>query len=619
MKPKNILLVLVLVLIGCFAYFFLTSSNFLGKISDTSKGEGVKVTLPKFSSEEEFKAYLEEAEELTSAYGGFFGASETQAAQTSIQTGRIEAIRGESKIPERVSSTNVQIKGIDEPDIVKTDGQRIYFSETKTNIIGAFPPEKLSILSRINETGNLFVVSNTLVILGNKIYGYDISNPESPVKKYSIEINGSIVGARLYKNKIYLVIRDYINYQKPCPIYPLSVNGNPVIVKCQDIYRPTEIIPVDVIYTAVIINPETGEIEKSLTFIGSSLSVVYMSKQALYITYTYYEDLFKIIADFLENECQDLLPSYIINKTREMKKYKISVSLKLEELRRELERYSESLSPEERSKLGEEFEARMKRYFEKVKRDIIKTGIIKIDLEKFDVSAVGYVPGKPLNQFSLDEYKGYLRIATTVGIGWNTENDVYVLDKDLKIVGMIQGLGVGERIYSVRFIGDRGYVVTFREIDPFYVIDLSDPTKPEVKGELKIPGYSSYLHPIDEHLILGIGKEGWKVKISLFDVSSASEPKEIDKYILNESWSEVLRNHHAFLLDKKHEIFFIPTTRGGYIFSYSGQKLELEKVIPTHGVRRAIYINDWLYVITRSKILVFDEYTWEKVNELKFD
>ena len=98
----------------------------------------------------------------------------------------------------------------------------------------------------------------------------------------------------------------------------------------------------------------------------------------------------------------------------------------------------------------------------------------------------------------------------------------------------------------------------------------------------------------------------------LFDVSSASEPKEIDKYILNESWSEVLYNHHAFLLDKKHEIFFIPTTKGGYIFSYSGKKLELKKVIPAYGVRRAIYIDDWLYIITRSKILVFDEYTWEK-------
>jgi len=138
---------------------------------------------------------------------------------------------------------------------------------------------------------------------------------------------------------------------------------------------------------------------------------------------------------------------------------------------------------------------------------------------------------KLLNQFSMDEYKDYLRVATTL----NDENDLYVLDEKLNVVGKITGFGKDERIYTVRFIGDKGYIVTFREIDPFFVIDLSDPKNPEIKGELKLLGFFSYLHPISEYVILGIGRGDKYVKISLFNVSDAENPKEISRYFLKES------------------------------------------------------------------------------------
>ena len=192
----------------------------------------------------------------------------------------------------------------------------------------------------------------------------------------------------------------------------------------------------------------------------------------------------------------------------------------------------------------------------------------------------------------------------------------YILDNNLEFQGAVQDLGLGERIYSVRFLQDKGYVVTYREIDPFYVLDLSDPTNPEVKGELKIPGYSSYLHPLAGDRILGIGKENWKVKLSLFDVSSPSDPKEAAKYILDESWSDVLSTHHAFLLDSKHNIFFLPGSKGGYIFSYENDELKLVKAVSQRGVRRAIYINDYLYIISDEEISVLNEKDWERVNEL---
>jgi uncharacterized secreted protein with C-terminal beta-propeller domain len=329
----------------------------------------------------------------------------------------------------------------------------------------------------------------------------------------------------------------------------------------------------------------------------------------------------------LNEKCKDLFPTSVIEKIEKLKGYDISQQSKLTELIIILERYLATLSKDERKRIENELENRMADYLKERKRDLEKTGIVKIDLKDFKILATGEIPGRILNQFSLDEYKNYLRAATTIGerfwlFGFwprgESANDVYVLNKDLKIVGSIKDLGITERIYSARFIEDKGYLVTFREKDPFYVLDLSNPEKPELKGELKIPGYSSYLHPIEKDKILGIGKEGWKVKISLFDVSDPENPKEIDKYILDESWSDILKTHHAFLQDKKHQIFFLPASRGGYIFSYKNEKLELKRVVSDIFAKRAVYINDYLYIVGENKLVVLNELNWEKVNEIEY-
>ncbi len=143
----------------------------------------------------------------------------------------------------------------------------------------------------------------------------------------------------------------------------------------------------------------------------------------------------------------------------------------------------------------------------------------------------------------------------------------------------MENLGLAERIYSARFYGDRGYLVTFRQTDPFYVLDLSVPQEPKLKGELKIPGFSSYLEELEDNLVLGVGRENFKVKVSLFDVSDPSNPIELDKYLLDEGWSEVLDNHRAFLKDERHKIFFLPSHKNGYVFSYADKKLKLEKEV----------------------------------------
>ncbi|MBD2844981.1 beta-propeller domain-containing protein [Paenibacillus sp. IB182496] len=192
----------------------------------------------------------------------------------------------------------------------------------------------------------------------------------------------------------------------------------------------------------------------------------------------------------------------------------------------------------------------------------------------------GRVKGTPLNQFAMDEHQGYFRIATTSGTGWGGEdaaNNLYVLDERLQTIGALEGLAPGERIYSVRFMGGRAYMVTFRNVDPLFAIDLRDPAQPAVLGQLKIPGYSDYLHPYDEHHLIGFGKETVTVpvkgagpddvvayaqglKLALFDVTDVNAPKEKFKTVIGDRGtdSELLRNHKALLFDKARGLLAFP-------------------------------------------------------------
>ena len=247
----------------------------------------------------------------------------------------------------------------------------------------------------------------------------------------------------------------------------------------------------------------------------------------------------------------------------------------------------------------------------------------------------------------MDEYDGNLRVATTTNAYDGTSymsNNVYVLDKGMKEIGDLEKIAPGEKIYSTRFMGDRLYMVTFKQMDPFFVIDVSNPHKPKILGELKIPGYSDYLHPYDSTHIIGVGKQTTEnqwggatakgVKIALFDVSDVSDPKLVDKFEIGEAGtdSEALRDHRAFLFDKNKGILVIPikemayvpvikpgyTTMGyqywdgAYVFSISPTKgidvkgtIEhgsgMEGYYGTNAVRRSLYIGNVLYTISSEQ------------------
>lgn len=218
-----------------------------------------------------------------------------------------------------------------------------------------------------------------------------------------------------------------------------------------------------------------------------------------------------------------------------------------------------------------------------------QTQIYKFDIRNFDVKYLGCgaVDGRALNQFSIDEYNGYLRIATTTGDwGDSLVNQLYVLDGDLNIVGLVENMAKGETIKSVRFTGNTGYVVTFEQTDPLFVIDLTDPKAPKIKGELKIPGFSTYLHPVGDNLVLGVGVDGDEngqnggMKVSLFDVSDPENPVECDKVTVsgnNTDYRRVYVNsaayhtHKAMCWDSANNTMYIPYGKSEDLWaSYDG-------------------------------------------------
>jgi hypothetical protein len=261
------------------------------------------------------------------------------------------------------------------------------------------------------------------------------------------------------------------------------------------------------------------------------------------------------------------------------------------------------------------------------------TKILQIDLDTSELIATGEVPGSIDDRFSVDEYAGFLRISTTTSFGTTARNNVYVLDQvgsHLDVVGKLEGLAPGERIFSTRFQGDYGFVVTFRQVDPLFTIDLSDPTNPKVAGELKIPGFSEYLQVIEQDgksLLLGVGRDvnpvtnrAGALKVSLFDVSNPNAPREIESYIFPDqfSTSDALWDPRAITYVSDQRILAIPT-RNNYL-SYPGEaRLTVFSVDSQQGIDRigeVIHDNDWinrsvsirndLYAVSNNRVSAYD-------------
>jgi uncharacterized secreted protein with C-terminal beta-propeller domain len=251
--------------------------------------------------------------------------------------------------------------------------------------------------------------------------------------------------------------------------------------------------------------------------------------------------------------------------------------------------------------------------------------------------ASGSISGRLLNQFSMSEHKGDLRVAATKD-GSENSSEVNVLREDggvLTSVGSVGGLGKGEQIFAVRFLGDRGYVVTFRQTDPLYVLDLSDAAAPKVTGELKIPGYSAYLHPIGDHRLLGVGQDATDqgrvqgTQLSLFDVSDPANPTRLANATLTGSSSDAEYDHHAFLYWPKTGLTVVPLQAYDSVKPFVGavgftvgatEVKELGRVTHPDGqpVMRSLVVGDRLLSLSGSGLRTSSLDTLQERNWLAF-
>jgi uncharacterized secreted protein with C-terminal beta-propeller domain len=436
------------------------------------------------------------------------------------------------------SSTNIQVQGVDEGDIVKNDGNFAYIvskNKTKVYILDVYPAHEAKVISEVEVNftiQEIYLNNDKLIILGTPIrnynhyyyemdydYGYsyswepqvnlrvfDITSRNFPVLSRTDDIDGNYINSRMIGDHFYIIATQGVGKLEseedlPAPpnkIYHLSNTTD-------NYYTFTNIVSMNV-------HKPREDIESMFVLMGSS-SNIYVSTKNIYIT------CWKSAAANLDYRWGTVNVEYT----------------------------EETL----------------------VARISINNGYIKSE-------SSGSVPGRILNRFSMDEHKGYFRIATTTGhVSKRDEassmNHVFILNMNMKIVGQVVDIAPGERIYSARFMGDRGYIVTFKKVDPFFVIDLSNPYEPEILGELKIPGYSDYLHPYDENHVIGLGKDteeaqsgnfAWYqgVKLALFDVTDVRNPKEKSKMIIGDRGtnSDALYDSHAFLFDKEKELLVIP-------------------------------------------------------------
>jgi len=610
--------------------------------------------LPSVGTYENFKSIVAKSNEDNNYYRGGFGVAQESMMFNTADT----AVSGSTSLKDSVSKseyseTNVQVEGVDEADIIKTDGKYLYhLTNNKLLISEIYPADSMKNISEIKYNDEfspieLYVENNMVIVIGRqykrteKYYGeyytkiliYNSEDKANLKVEKEVEVSGSYNSSRRIDNSLYLIAEKYIRtydlddeLYNPLPIYRDSASlEDEKIVNYEDIkYFPDFKCSEYMITVGVDLDNLEKEAQIS-TYLGNSESI-YASHDNMYVTFTSYK---KDNAVPLEKEItlRKIMDTSPYNKTTSIYRF-------------------------------------------------------KLENGEMNCKATGEVKGSILNQFSMDENNGYFRIATTIGevtgIGENvSKNNIYVLDMQLETVGMIEDIAPGEKIYSVRYMGDRAYMVTFRKVDPLFVIDLSKPELPQILGKLKIPGYSDYLHPYDENHIIGFGKDaavvsneegswGWAdenntaayyqgMKIALFDVTDPTNPIEMWKEEIGDrgTESELLNNHKALLFSKDKNLLAFPisvatvnsknhiaweygdtTFVGAYVYELTLDKGFVLKAKLTDlteddwkkagyyyygdkNIDRLIYIDDVLYTVSDLQYSAYSLKDFSKIGSLK--
>ncbi len=688
MSHKKIILIVLTSLI----FIAILASGCMSTIPTTLPGSDLK----KFNSTAEIEQYIKNSMATDQQNG--YSRTYPVTAMPSIagSSGRVsqESSKDNMAVPSAApvaigpgdySQTNVQVVGVDEPDIVKNDARYIYtISGSTLAIVDAYPAETASIISKteiFDTPKDLFVNGDRLVLftvgwgtpedtgvnpVQNVVEGiskimpmppirinsptthavvYDISDRKNPkvMKDYTIE--GDYINARMIGSLVYMVTCEQVYpYYNDHVVIPVLREGTKTVIQ-PDVWYFDNRESQYTFTTITALDASSGNEKDAQTYLLGTGNILYVSPDAIYVSYqTYHPAVYPMRGG------TDVVPPQPAVMSGSMGSGGSAG-------------VSAAAVPADFNTMNEEQRQSIVNGLRNAEQDVIRkqevdqtlTVVHKISINdgKIMYVAKGEVPGTLDNQFSIDEYNNNLRMATTSSVytqsGQYTYNNVYVLNGQMDMIGALTHIAEQETIYSTRFIGDRLYMVTFKRIDPFFVIDLSKPETPKILGKLKIPGYSDYLHPYDATHIIGIGKEtttnDWGgvstsgVKIALFDVSDVANPEQLDKVQIGDTGSDsaALTDHHAFLFDKNRNLLVIPVRAvsinqvkkgdyynnmqqvwyGAYVFGLTPETGFMLKGTVQHGtgdngyyyygsstsdVKRSLYIGNVLYTMSSKQI-----------------
>lgn len=495
------------------------------------------------------------------------------------------------------SETNTQVAGVDESDIIKTDGEFIYrITGRKLVIVRAEDMKTVSEIGDLVKDDNawdlqMYVSRNRLALLytydeetekdgetdwyrwenRTRIRLFDISDRSSPKETGFLSQSGSLLTSRLIGDKLYIITNDYrysqISEDAPQTFIPTFDNGAE-----RSCLAPSDICILpdchSVSYTvvgAIDITGEAGYKSAKASFGGSG--TVYCDTERLIIA-----------CSSTENETSGDEEDVIVNKSS-------------------------------------------------TKTDLMVFRLSDGDIEEI---ATGTVAGSLLNQFSIDRRGGTIRVVVTIDNYIETiytagldkcefestrSNALFVLDDDLKPLGELTDLAKDERVYSVRFDGDIAYFVTFKQVDPLFSVDLSDPASPKLLGALKIPGFSQYLHKYGDGLLFGLGRNADEetgfagdIKLSMFDVSDpANVTEKLKATVEGESFSDALYDHKAILVSPERELIAFPVDQGYLVYGYNDERGFYKRADVAfsddwYGIFRGLFIGDYFYICSEQKL-----------------
>lgn len=661
--------------------------------------------LKKFSSYEELAQYLNNLRslntlinQLTYSYSLIPRGVVTSPFFLEASVGAVSTYTTSQQ--QATSKTNVQVEGVDEPDIVKTNGELIVVaSGNKVFVVSVAGRSILSVLVLDEHVRGLFLYKNELIVITEaqtrypvtpdiecrcfvvppgtpnvNTYVYDIRNAADPILLSRITITGSMLSSRLSGSHLYVVTNTFINE----PVVPL-VNDEPAPLET--------LVVVDVIpnsYTLVLALDLEGLDYATYTFLTGGGSWLYMSLSNLYVareTGFSFLDAYiltlRTFANYMPNETASKIIELIDGGWLDIAREKI-------------EDYLSSMDEGSRKELLDKV---VKEVNEEPKYDT--TTFYVFSVKGLMISFRGFfnVSGHLLDQFAMEEAGDYFVTATTgnnysvvvlfepliktyttttsgkteiremviqecsvsgcvyrsvpIKIDWSlprvpyeytkprlviytstvgeASNNVFVVDlTSLEVVGSLTGLARGERIYSARLVGNIFFLVTFRQVDPLFAIDISEPKNPRVLGFLKIPGFSEYLHPLHEDRLLGVGVEGSNLKMSLFNVTDPTNMSEISKIMVSSAWSQALQDHHAVTIYPEKELVMIPissyvmyyVSSGALVVSYSNDMLSVKAMLSHEYCLRIAYVGEELFTISPNLIKVFNANTYEELGQI---